>query len=138
MGSARRRPDLAWIALLALAMQLAASFGHVHLDDDEEEHETEQAIALACEPHSQHSCRPAAHHDHRTCAILLDDRHRSGLRRAGAARVVLARPHSKGIRAEQVAVAFSRRHPVQFSGPRTSSFRKHLASRLVRQRSQGF
>ena len=68
MGFLRHRRDPVWIALLALAMQLAAAFGHVHLDDAEE-HEAEQAIALACEPGPQQPCPPAEHHDPHTCAI---------------------------------------------------------------------
>lgn len=64
MRCLRRRRPPAVLALIALALQLVLSFGHVHLDDD-----------CAVSVHGSHALsgdtKAAAHHDPHTCSICL-------------------------------------------------------------------
>ncbi len=57
MRPLRRRPKLAWLALLALAMQFALSFGHVHADEDE--HDADHVVSQSCTPDVQRPCSPS-------------------------------------------------------------------------------
>jgi hypothetical protein len=68
MGWFRRRCRLGgWVALVALTLQLALSFGHVHGEDLG--HATEIAALTADGSDGGHPDSPAGHHDHNYCAI---------------------------------------------------------------------
>ena len=68
MGWFRRQCRLGgWVALVALTLQLALSFGHSH--DEAFGHAPEVAALTADGPGGGHSDSPAGHHDHNYCAI---------------------------------------------------------------------
>jgi hypothetical protein len=68
----RRRPKLGWVALLALAMQLGASFGHIHAGPVRASRAGHDATALACRtffrPAPDQPC-PPSHSDDKGCPI---------------------------------------------------------------------
>jgi hypothetical protein len=58
----------AWIALLALAVQLGLSFGHVHAAGEDEYRAHGLALG-ACRASAEHPCPRSPAHHHDSCAI---------------------------------------------------------------------
>jgi hypothetical protein len=68
MGWFRGRSRLGvWVALVAIALQLALSFGHVH--SEAFSHASEIAVLTANGPHNGQPDGPTAPHEHEYCSI---------------------------------------------------------------------
>jgi hypothetical protein len=65
----RRHPRLAWVALFALAAQLALAFGHIH-DAQTRRHEAQRAALGRCPAAASNPCAPSNQSEHDDlCAI---------------------------------------------------------------------